>query len=309
MSCLVLEYCGESVVESFGDLSLDIRGQIINAFFSIHRAGVEHNDAAERNIVWDGKHVYIVDFADASEDHACAAKPPILNTVAVHAAEFGCSELWDLLTELRLWHPSEVWYAGQALPMQIIYTPAEFLRYKPSYWTKEEAIKQAWDVIKEYTKVYMPAAYQRIIDDELKTEQEKQKRNAESAVARQQDGRTSSRKATNSGVDTSVLRKSGLSGGCAPSGTCHASSSKRSAAEEDGDAASTRAANRRKTASVDTSPPESPVTAKKRPGSRGGGYKKTSPNYVRAVPAVSVITAGGPSSGTRSRKKGTSPSR
>lgn len=25
MSCLVLEYCGESVVESFGDLSLDIR--------------------------------------------------------------------------------------------------------------------------------------------------------------------------------------------------------------------------------------------------------------------------------------------
>lgn len=173
----------------------------------------------------------------------------------------------------------------------------------------------------------MPAAYQRIIDDgqwsllnvigrcillefvELKTEQETQKRNAESAVARQQDGRTSSRKATNSGVDTSVLRKNGLSGGCAPSGTCHASSSKRSAAEEDGDAASTRAANRRKTASVDTSPPESPVTAKKRPGSRGGGYKKTSTNYVRAVPAVSVITAGGPSSGTRSRKKGTSPSR
>lgn len=114
--------------------------------------------------------------------------------------------------------------------MQIIYTPAEFLRYKPSYWTKEEAIKQAWDVIKEYTKVYMPAAYQRIIDDgqwsllnvigrcillefvELKTEQETQKRNAESAVARQQDGRTSSRKATNSGVDTSVLRKNGFSG-------------------------------------------------------------------------------------------------
>ncbi len=55
------------------------RDQAVNALLAIHKAGVEHNDFAERNIVVskNGKgrpHVIIVDFGMADHDHECPVK-------------------------------------------------------------------------------------------------------------------------------------------------------------------------------------------------------------------------------------------
>ncbi len=102
------------------------RYQAVNALLAIHKAGVEHNDFAERNIVVskDKKgcpYVMVVDFGMAS-DHTCELQ---LDTIAPYGLaptnrEFLCDELYEVCRIADVWLPSTSYH--------ILLFPLFFLR-------------------------------------------------------------------------------------------------------------------------------------------------------------------------------------
>lgn len=79
----------------------------MDAFDQIHRAGVEHDDIAERNILVNEQgRVSVIDFEEAFEMECMRCRPiPELGDLCPNVAKFGCQELWNLGASLCLWKP------------------------------------------------------------------------------------------------------------------------------------------------------------------------------------------------------------
>lgn len=93
-----------------------IRLSIRDAFFAIHEAEVEHGDVDERNVLWDGTRATVISFGSASYHHElCHPEAPIHGSVAVPLGEYGCGEIWHLLTMLGLWLPGTSSHPSQSL--------------------------------------------------------------------------------------------------------------------------------------------------------------------------------------------------
>lgn len=131
---LVMDDCGESLSRPLWAYPLDFRCvpgcilssrsfrtylilvhrvRVVHALHAIHKAGVQHNDFREDNIVIarHGKNrVFsprIIDFEDASE-HEC--KSTLEEEIEVYrkvprCKEFGCGELWDGCRHSYIWAP------------------------------------------------------------------------------------------------------------------------------------------------------------------------------------------------------------
>ncbi|KAF9269490.1 hypothetical protein L218DRAFT_953106 [Marasmius fiardii PR-910] len=106
VACLVLEYWGEILCQSFCTLSLDLRIRILERLNDLHRCGVHHGDFAERNVLTCGDDIRIIDF-DQTVFHNCDC-----NTIfefnpgnkQPDAEEFGCPMLWEICRyEMRIW--------------------------------------------------------------------------------------------------------------------------------------------------------------------------------------------------------------
>ncbi|THH16001.1 hypothetical protein EW146_g4580 [Bondarzewia mesenterica] len=118
---LVLSYCGKRVERMFSAWDPKFKSDLIDVFLEIHLAGVSHNDVAERNVLdWNGKPI-VIDFEESS-DEECGLKMPIEEgALKPEAAEFNCTELHELCTDLRIWKPSParlLWHRSACSPVR-----------------------------------------------------------------------------------------------------------------------------------------------------------------------------------------------
>ncbi|EIM91931.1 uncharacterized protein STEHIDRAFT_164342 [Stereum hirsutum FP-91666 SS1] len=162
IACLVLQYCGEPRPEAFDDLPPEAKKSVIAAFWAVHKLGVDHGDPAPRNIVYKHNRGYLIDFEHASDTHTCTAERPPLNSIAQSLSEFPCEELWHMLTDLGLWRPATIFYAGEYYPVNIMHHPEDLVKQAPAYWTREQAMAEVRKVAKEYSKRWLPETYERI---------------------------------------------------------------------------------------------------------------------------------------------------
>ncbi|RDX45516.1 hypothetical protein OH76DRAFT_1387779 [Lentinus brumalis] len=124
MGVLILQYCGVPLTYELKYYALTVRYQAVNALLAIHKAGVEHNDFAERNIVIskDKKgcpYVMVVDFGMAS-DHTCELQ---LDTIAPYGLaptnrEFLCDELYEVCRIADVWLPRYAQLFGNLIPVE-----------------------------------------------------------------------------------------------------------------------------------------------------------------------------------------------
>ncbi|KAI0689756.1 hypothetical protein C8T65DRAFT_817590 [Cerioporus squamosus] len=124
MGVLVLQYCGVPLTYELQYYALTVRYQAVNALLAIHKAGVEHNDFAERHIVVskDKKgypYVMVLDFGMAC-DHTCKLQ---LDTIvpyglAPHNRDFLCDELYAVCRTADIWVPRYAHFFGSLIPVQ-----------------------------------------------------------------------------------------------------------------------------------------------------------------------------------------------
>ena len=93
---------------------------IYNAFVTIHKAGVQHDDLAERNIVvrpnGDGYTPTIIDFERACK-HTCRVKKDTIQpyTKRPPECEHGCHELYLVAREASIWIPGKYLFIKYAI--------------------------------------------------------------------------------------------------------------------------------------------------------------------------------------------------
>ncbi|RDX41267.1 hypothetical protein OH76DRAFT_246790 [Lentinus brumalis] len=143
---LVLQYCGVALTYELKYYALTIRYQAVIALLAIHKAGVEHNDFAERNIVVskNGKgrpHVRIVDFGLADHDHACLVKHDTITAYAIAPAhvDFPCNELFAACMEhAHIWFPRYAHLFGNFIHVQHATSVDSLLQHCPDVPDNEE---------------------------------------------------------------------------------------------------------------------------------------------------------------------------
>lgn len=87
-------------------VKFNVRGEVMQGFWYIHRCGVQHKDPSERNVLQDETNkIFIIDFEHASTPHDCKGACPKLSEIAPEAPDYGCAELWNVFTELGIWMP------------------------------------------------------------------------------------------------------------------------------------------------------------------------------------------------------------
>ncbi|KAJ7109486.1 hypothetical protein C8R44DRAFT_289464 [Mycena epipterygia] len=127
IACLVLEYFGECIKQPFQFLPLDLKIQILEHLGAIHREGLLHGDFAERNVLLQDGNIRIIDFDQTEAGHHCrctmnfrllplpgASGMPGIN-------EFGCEQLWEVWSDLRMWDISAGRFPQWFVPRLSIY--------------------------------------------------------------------------------------------------------------------------------------------------------------------------------------------
>lgn len=81
------------------------REAIIKAVVEFHMQGLSHGDLHEGNIVIQRGRPVLIDL-ESIATHRCSLKMRIIqNTIAPEPDEFGCDELYDLLSQMQVWAP------------------------------------------------------------------------------------------------------------------------------------------------------------------------------------------------------------
>ncbi|RPD55431.1 hypothetical protein L227DRAFT_603504 [Lentinus tigrinus ALCF2SS1-6] len=159
---LILQYCGVPLTYELTNYELTVKHQAVNALLAIHKAGVQHNDFAERNIVVsrspDGApHVRIVDFGMALE-HTCSVKRDAITAyeVAPPFCEFMCDELHTACRDdAEIWHPRFVRLFGSHVLAQHATSVESLLQHAPRIpdWADDNRARaNAQRVIRDLTE-------------------------------------------------------------------------------------------------------------------------------------------------------------
>ncbi|KAI0705623.1 hypothetical protein C8Q76DRAFT_574568, partial [Earliella scabrosa] len=130
---LVMEDCGDPLVRPLWQYPLVFRC-VADAFWLIHKAGIQHNNFSECNIVImkqeeDGEYwPTIVDFGNA-EEHQCGytgTEIPIYCQMPP-MDDFGCFELWNACRDANVWKPRYINWYGAVAPVEWATTPEELI--------------------------------------------------------------------------------------------------------------------------------------------------------------------------------------
>ncbi|TFY66118.1 hypothetical protein EVG20_g4974 [Dentipellis fragilis] len=155
-ACLVLDYCGEPIEDAFSELDPTFKTAILHAALAIHDAGVMTFDWAERNVLNYGGLPMVIDF-DEAEPHKCERTMPVIEgKPAPRCTDFGCSEIWQLVEDLRLWKPNTIRFLGVYYPLELAYDPHKLAAKAPKHMSPEDAYKEARRTIIEHGKRYYP---------------------------------------------------------------------------------------------------------------------------------------------------------
>lgn len=58
---------------------------------------------------------------------------------------------------------AHVWYGDERVHMELLYDPIELVkRHRPSYWSEEKATVEAWALVKDYARRYLPTYWAHI---------------------------------------------------------------------------------------------------------------------------------------------------
>ncbi|RPD55429.1 hypothetical protein L227DRAFT_579631 [Lentinus tigrinus ALCF2SS1-6] len=148
---LILQYCGVPLTYELKNYALTIRHQAVNVLLAIHKAGVKHNDFAERHIVVSRSsegalHVRIVDFGRASE-HTCSVKRDAITAyeIAPHLQDFLCDELYYACrNHADIWLPKFAKIFGNLIPVKYAVSVESLLEHNPytPKWVDENRARQ-----------------------------------------------------------------------------------------------------------------------------------------------------------------------
>ncbi|RPD70707.1 hypothetical protein L226DRAFT_574597 [Lentinus tigrinus ALCF2SS1-7] len=154
---LILQYCGVPLTYELTNYELTVKHQAVNALLAIHKAGVEHNDFAERHIVVSkspegAPHVRIVDFGMARE-HSCSVKRDAITAyeIAPPLQEFLCDELYSACDDRAdIWLPRYAKLFGSLILIKhavSVESLLEHARYIPEWADKARARQVAQNEI------------------------------------------------------------------------------------------------------------------------------------------------------------------
>ncbi|KAI0683808.1 hypothetical protein C8T65DRAFT_702480 [Cerioporus squamosus] len=156
---LVLQYCSVPLSSWLKYYSRDIRFQAVNALLDIHKAGVQHNDFVERNLVVskdvDGNlHVRVVDFGNAC-DHTCQVQCDVIKLYDMEPrqVDFDCGELYNVCLEAEVWRDRSVYCFGRYIPVANATSAESLLSYAGISTGEDEdnAKRIAKEVVQELT--------------------------------------------------------------------------------------------------------------------------------------------------------------
>ncbi|KAJ7204680.1 hypothetical protein GGX14DRAFT_368402 [Mycena pura] len=123
VTCLAIEYCGDPMEQTYTKLIIhscalsffEISGPFLIAQFRyelieyaalLHQHGMTHGDIYPQNILVSDGHPVLIDL-ESSEKHTCCLRMKIVpGTMMPWEEEFGCKELFDLISRMGLWKPS-----------------------------------------------------------------------------------------------------------------------------------------------------------------------------------------------------------
>ncbi|KAA1475486.1 hypothetical protein DENSPDRAFT_826047 [Dentipellis sp. KUC8613] len=109
-SCIILEYCGMPLQdESFPDLPMALRSQILDQMYAIHKAGIVHGDFREPNVLIQSTEdittVRIIDFG-LSLVKECRKRMDVkIGDYEPQIGDLRCNELYNVFEDLDLWTP------------------------------------------------------------------------------------------------------------------------------------------------------------------------------------------------------------
>ncbi|RPD55455.1 hypothetical protein L227DRAFT_656900 [Lentinus tigrinus ALCF2SS1-6] len=154
---LVLQYCGVPLTVELKYYSGNVRFQAVNALLAIHKAGVQHNDFVERNLVVvkdvDGDpYVRVVDFGRSCE-HTCPEELDVIKLYdrAPWKGSFKCYELYDVCTGAEVWTDRCAIYFYRPIPIEYATSVDSILAYAgfPPGESESNARKVAQEAIND----------------------------------------------------------------------------------------------------------------------------------------------------------------
>ncbi|RPD70705.1 hypothetical protein L226DRAFT_616035 [Lentinus tigrinus ALCF2SS1-7] len=126
---LILQYCGVPLTYELKNYALTIRHQAVNVLLAIHKAGVKHNDFAERHIV----------VSRMKRDAITAYE------IAPHLQDFLCDELYYACrNHADIWLPKFAKIFGNLIPVKYAVSVESLLEHNPytPKWVDENRARQ-----------------------------------------------------------------------------------------------------------------------------------------------------------------------
>ncbi|KAH9922679.1 hypothetical protein B0H21DRAFT_765855 [Amylocystis lapponica] len=155
--CLITQYCGKHPNSMpFCGTSWQSKSSVLLALLKIHKAGVQHGDFFEDNVVYTPKgHPRIVDFGGA-EAHTCDwTMQSVFHSQDPHPTDFpACKELDNNWNELAVWTPRDIMYLHIVRPVEYAESAEKLASLAPETMNPNEALSLAECAIDEFYKLW-----------------------------------------------------------------------------------------------------------------------------------------------------------
>ncbi|TFY71217.1 hypothetical protein EVG20_g1793 [Dentipellis fragilis] len=114
-----------------------------------------------RNVLNNDGFPMIIDFGEA-EDHECERQMGFTENVAAPSvSDFGCTELFQLCIDLRIWKPGKFQYIRNSIRARLLYNPYRVAETAPKAWSYEAALDEAYRGIDEHLRKFYPEDFRR----------------------------------------------------------------------------------------------------------------------------------------------------